>query len=65
MGVKSEYTFKVTRHELIRIMSALFVAQMNANEAYLLTGSSEDKRSYDGLCQVINKICDQRDEQEI
>ena len=65
MAVKNEYTLKVTRHELICIMSALFVAQMNANAAYLLTGSSENKGSYDDLCKVINKICDQRDEQEI
>lgn len=65
MAVKSEYTFKVTRHELNLVMSSLFVAQTNANEAFLLTGSSENKRFYDGLCQVVNKICDQRDKQEI
>ena len=65
MAVKSEYTLKLTRHELIRVMSALFVAQMSAYDAYLLTGSSEDKESYDDLCKVINKICDQRDKQEI
>lgn len=64
MAVKSEYTLEVTRHDLIRIMSALFVAQMNAHEAYLLTGGSEEKNTYEELSQVINKIDEQRNEQE-
>jgi hypothetical protein len=45
-------------------MSVLFVAHMKAHEAYLLTGGIEEKNTYGELSQVINKLDEQRKEQE-